>query len=61
MEENFSKNSSSGDLSQVELEINSLLSQDDSIQIIDKVPKLANLIYSVLERVKDIYQVYPAL
>ncbi len=61
MEANISKLSSSDDLSQIENEINALLSLADQASLIDNIAKLANLIISVLDRVKDIYQVYPAL
>lgn len=37
------------------------MSQDDPIKLNEAIPQIANLVNSVLERVKDIYQVYPAL
>jgi DNA repair/transcription protein MET18/MMS19 len=61
MEANISKNVNGGDLDQIEAEIKALLSIEQQSELIDNVPKLSNLILSVLDRVKDIYQVYPAL
>lgn len=34
---------------------------EETTKLIESIPKLANLVNSVLERIKDIYQVYPAL
>jgi len=48
-------------LSQLEHEIKALMSQDDPIKLNEAIPQISNLVNSVLERVKDIYQVYPAL
>ncbi len=51
----------SQELQALEDQINQLLSIENQSELIEKVPTLANCILSVLDKVKDIYQVNHAL
>lgn len=59
--EAYKNDISSAELSQIEVEIKNLMNQEDVAKLSENLPQIANLVNSVLERIKDIYQVYPAL
>lgn len=59
--EAYKNDISSAELSQIEAEIKNLMNQEEAAKLSESLPKIANLVNSVLERIKDIYQVYPAL
>jgi len=46
---------SGAELSEIQHEIKLLIEEQDHNKLIDCVPRIANLVISVLERVKDIY------
>ncbi len=58
---NYQSSLSGAELSEIQHEIKQLIEEKDHNKLIDSIPRIANLVTSVLERVKDIYQVYPAL